>query len=388
MSDEVILRSREPMMFSTVPVDSQGATINGLKARWQSSNKQVLFIGLVQSFMDQLARAFTEFTSATTLGMTALINFSFDYKAYSDTGFRSTYQDHEGPDATPNQVRHAVGGLLMGYVAGNGDLPTTYMDSREDWSTASGRADTRLNRVTMPMGEKLAGPGRGSFATGLADWIKAPNSFSQTKTQITEITFEETSNWVDKMGKYVLSRNRSATMVVPDWRSETGQMLAFRGRFYDFDRLATTMERLGFFRLKTRYSREDVYDANTVVVTAVRHGVRKTVVNYADEGPVNLWALQELLRGLVRQVKWERVTAESSSGDLGSPPKGVSLHEGSTRKSSPHVTVFSNAVTINGNTDGDLWDLSGSAPTVSRNRARRCIFGQQLGDSSVQLPLS
>ncbi|HKZ02717.1 MAG TPA: hypothetical protein VJ180_10775 [Pyrinomonadaceae bacterium] len=45
MSDEVILRSREPMMFSAVPVDSQEATINGLKARWQSSNKQVLFIG-------------------------------------------------------------------------------------------------------------------------------------------------------------------------------------------------------------------------------------------------------------------------------------------------------------------------------------------------------
>lgn len=128
----------------------------------------------------------------------------------------------------------------------------------------------------------------------------------QTKHRITEITFEEASSWQGLMVKYVLSKDHSVTMTVPDWNSDTPRVVVFRGKYHDFDRLARTLKDQGFFKLKGRYS-ADVYDANSVIVTAVRSGVRKTIVDYGDAGPLNLWALKQLLQGEVRKIKWEPV---------------------------------------------------------------------------------
>jgi len=43
-SEEITLQSRQPMWFSGVPVDSTGATIQGLTVEWESANKQVIFV--------------------------------------------------------------------------------------------------------------------------------------------------------------------------------------------------------------------------------------------------------------------------------------------------------------------------------------------------------
>lgn len=43
-ADNVVLKSREPMVFSAIPLDSDGTTIHGLKVNWISSNKNTLFI--------------------------------------------------------------------------------------------------------------------------------------------------------------------------------------------------------------------------------------------------------------------------------------------------------------------------------------------------------
>ena len=42
--EEVTLKSRQPMWFSAIPLDSSGATIQGLTTEWESNNKQVIFI--------------------------------------------------------------------------------------------------------------------------------------------------------------------------------------------------------------------------------------------------------------------------------------------------------------------------------------------------------
>src|SRR6185369_4933472 len=39
-AEEITLQSRQPMWFSGVPVDSTGATIQGLTVEWESQNKQ------------------------------------------------------------------------------------------------------------------------------------------------------------------------------------------------------------------------------------------------------------------------------------------------------------------------------------------------------------
>jgi len=130
---------------------------------------------MVQNFMDQLATAFTEFTSATELGIALSKisgNESFSPNQYSDVGFRPEFQDHTGPEFTENQVRHSVGGLIAGYLWGDNRLSRRAMDARENMSLPTGQADTRLNRVTMPMGAQLSGPNGGSRAAGLADWIR------------------------------------------------------------------------------------------------------------------------------------------------------------------------------------------------------------------------
>lgn len=43
-SGNVVLESRQPMWFSAIPVDSQGVTVHGLQAQWESSNRQVIFV--------------------------------------------------------------------------------------------------------------------------------------------------------------------------------------------------------------------------------------------------------------------------------------------------------------------------------------------------------
>ncbi len=41
---DVVLQSRQPMLFSAIPIDSQGVTIHGLGAEWESSNTQIVFV--------------------------------------------------------------------------------------------------------------------------------------------------------------------------------------------------------------------------------------------------------------------------------------------------------------------------------------------------------
>jgi RHS repeat-associated protein len=151
------------------------------RVRHIANNTNVYLAGpngsdMVQSFMDKLAIEFTEFTSASDLGVAWSFvseNPDFRHGRHRDVGFKDEFQDHIGPDATPDQVRHAVGGLIAGFLWGDNKVSRKVMDSREDMKLPTGRADTRLNRVTMPMGAQLRGPFGGSRAAGLENWIRS-----------------------------------------------------------------------------------------------------------------------------------------------------------------------------------------------------------------------
>lgn len=41
---EVALQSRQPLVFTAIPLDRQGKTIHGLRPTWESSDNQVIFI--------------------------------------------------------------------------------------------------------------------------------------------------------------------------------------------------------------------------------------------------------------------------------------------------------------------------------------------------------
>ena len=122
-----------------------------------------------QAFMDRLATTFTEFRSASILAI-ALQRGGYSNEGFGrfhDSGFRREFRDPD-PDSD-NQVRHAVGGLIAGYILGATPANIRVMDRREDLNTASGQADARLNRVTMPMGNLL----RNHIGfTELGGWIR------------------------------------------------------------------------------------------------------------------------------------------------------------------------------------------------------------------------
>lgn len=128
--------------------------------------------------MNALAIRFTKFRSAYSTEVAQRMFSPEQDNRFRDRGFRRIYQDHEGEDSSPNQVRHAVGGLIAGYLWGV-DKGGPFMNSREDRNTPSGRADIALNSMTIPMGEKIGKRSWGGSTIGarlaaarLGSWIR------------------------------------------------------------------------------------------------------------------------------------------------------------------------------------------------------------------------
>ena len=71
-----------------------------------------------------------------------------------------------------------------------------------------------------------------------------------------------------------------------------------------YHRLAEFLRDMQFFALKDEYS-ASITDAASTFTTAVIAGKRKTIHNYAGLGPARLWAIEELLDGMLTEVKWD-----------------------------------------------------------------------------------
>jgi len=96
-----------------------------------------------------------------------------DRLAWGSTGFKQAFKDDVGPDNSPNQVRHYVGGLRSGFVLGIfGNVAANLRESqgvgfddtnpqrknptpRTNPLTPSNEADRRLNAVSTSHGKAL-----------------------------------------------------------------------------------------------------------------------------------------------------------------------------------------------------------------------------------------
>jgi len=106
--------------------------------------------------MNALAKEFTELNSASGLTVAGtwagFEETNRNYGNYLSSGFAPSY--YEG--GNNNQVRHAVGGLIAGYVLGE-SLGLDFMNSREDPNDPlHGAPDIALNGRTVPMGASIA----------------------------------------------------------------------------------------------------------------------------------------------------------------------------------------------------------------------------------------
>ena len=64
------------------------------------------------------------------------------------------------------------------------------------------------------------------------------------------------------------------------------------------------LEAIRFGRLEARYTSPYLDNATTVITVVTPEG-RKTVTDYANSGPATLWALGELVDGLLADATWD-----------------------------------------------------------------------------------
>ncbi|MDF2674093.1 MAG: hypothetical protein K0R09_2361 [Clostridiales bacterium] len=73
----------------------------------------------------------------------------------------------------------------------------------------------------------------------------------------------------------------------------------------DFKKLACLMEKLQFRNLREKYL-IDGHDQPNVLTTVVYEDGVKTVSNYGESGPVEIWAIEKVIDGLVEDIYWEK----------------------------------------------------------------------------------
>ncbi|MCB0360799.1 MAG: hypothetical protein KDD44_14220, partial [Bdellovibrionales bacterium] len=73
-----------------------------------------------------------------------------------------------------------------------------------------------------------------------------------------------------------------------------------------FKKLALYLEEIGYFSLSDGYALR-LTDYSTAFLSVTKGEQRKIIRNYADGGPMRLWAFQSLLDALLEeQVRWTK----------------------------------------------------------------------------------
>ena len=73
----------------------------------------------------------------------------------------------------------------------------------------------------------------------------------------------------------------------------------------EFHRLAEFLLSIQFFALKDEYT-ASLTDSSSTFTTATLNGKRKIIDNYAGLGPAQLWAVEQILDGMVTRARWDK----------------------------------------------------------------------------------
>src|SRR4051794_40085576 len=74
---------------------------------------------------------------------------------------------------------------------------------------------------------------------------------------------------------------------------------------WSFHNLAKFIRDSGYMEFANEYRRE-ITDSATTFTSVTFNGKRKVIRNYANSGPTSLWAIEELIEGLMARASWER----------------------------------------------------------------------------------
>ena len=122
---------------------------------------------------------------------------------------------------------------------------------------------------------------------------------SQDKDRITEVTLERTSCF-GTCPDYKVTLRRDGTIIY-EGRRFVQMMGTYKGEAYGFDRLAQLILAQKYFDMKDDYSRP-ITDMPSAITSVVRAGKRKTIVDYAETGPIELWSIEMAIDGILKNA--------------------------------------------------------------------------------------
>ena len=122
---------------------------------------------------------------------------------------------------------------------------------------------------------------------------------SQDKDRITEVTLERTSCF-GTCPDYKVTLRRDGT-IIDEGRRFVQMMGTYKGEAYGFDRLAQLILAQKYFDMKDDYSRP-ITDMPSAITSVVRAGKRKTIVDYAETGPIELWSIEMAIDGILKNA--------------------------------------------------------------------------------------
>jgi hypothetical protein len=133
---------------------------------------------------------------------------------------------------------------------------------------------------------------------------------SNDKDQITEVTLERTACYGScPIYKVTLRRDGTISYKGEEFVELKG---AYEGKVYGFERLAQLILSNGYFSLKNNYT-INATDLPSTITTVVSGGKRKTVTNYGDTGPIELWGIEMAIDGMWKGAKLEKAKGQQLS---------------------------------------------------------------------------
>jgi hypothetical protein len=133
---------------------------------------------------------------------------------------------------------------------------------------------------------------------------------SKDKDQITEVTLERTACF-GYCPTYKVTLRRDGTISY-NGRKFVELEGTYEGTAYGFDHLAELIISSGYFNLKDRYTIKAT-DLPSTITSVVRGGKRKTITNYGDTGPVELWGIEMAIDGILKGAKLEKAKDQQLS---------------------------------------------------------------------------
>jgi hypothetical protein len=168
---------------------------------------------------------------------------------------------------------------------------------------------------TLTLGVLLSLSGFLMIACGNRIATKSPDTSSvgtaqAGSDQITEITLERTFSVCTDCPAYKIiltkesaNSDKSIVVVVSDLKTN----LSRQGTLNEatFRQLCRLIDRERYFELSDAYG-EGVMDSVEVTSSVLKNGVRKTIVNRAEKGPIELWGIEMAIEGAVASASLQK----------------------------------------------------------------------------------